>query len=66
MSLVSLMLLAAGGWIELAAICQDYGQAWAYRACSGLHGLCHYHTPLLFGAIASATVFFVVDVLRRS
>lgn len=66
MSLISLVLVAAGGWIELAAICQDYGQPWAYNACAGLGGLCDYHTPILYGAIASAAIIFITGSLRKS
>ncbi len=65
MSLVPFILMAAGGWIELAATFEaHYGEAWAYRACDSLGGLCDYHTPIFYGAIALAVVSLFFNWLR--
>jgi hypothetical protein len=66
MSLVAILLMAAGGWIELAALCEiHYGQAWAYRACASVDGLCDYHTPVFYGAVALAVVNLFFGWLRN-
>ena len=67
MSLVSLVLLAAGGWIFLASLLQYEGaHAWAYSTCASLYGLCNHPYPILYGTIASAAFVFIIGTLRQS
>jgi len=65
MSLISLVLLAAGGWIYLAAQFQNDGYAWAFNTCSGLYGLCDNPNSILYGAITLAAAIFVIDTIRN-
>ena len=64
MSLISPILLAAGGWIYLAALFQYDGYSWAYNTCSGLYGICNNPSSTLFGAIASAAAIYVLDTIK--
>jgi hypothetical protein len=67
MSLIPFLLMAAGGWIELAAMFEaHYGQAWAYRACGSIDGLCNYHTPIFYGAVALAVASLLFNWLRNA
>lgn len=67
MSLISFVLIAAGGWIEFAALCQaNFRQAWAYNACASADGLCNYHTPIFYGAMALAVASLLIGWLRNA
>jgi len=65
MWIVSLFLLAAGGWIYAAAEYQNYGHAWADTTCTALQGACDHPYFVLYATLGAATVVFIWHHIRR-
>jgi hypothetical protein len=59
MFLISLFVLAAGGWIYTAATFQIYGDTWAVNTCTGFPGICDYSNSVLGGAIFLVITLYV-------